>query len=589
MTPNQAKELLHSQRRDLLWEADGVEASIGVSKDDALSFIINGKCDGNIKGDAGTQVMAGLLAGLFHPNPIRTAVVGLGTGSTAGWLAAIPSVERVDVMELEPLVAKFTAQCALANQNIMQNPKLHLMIGDARETLLTLRDPYDIIVSEPSNPYRVGIANLYTREYYEAARARLRPGGLFVQWLQTYNVDYRTVSIFYATFHSVFPHVETWQSQSGDLLLIGSQEPMVYDVTALRGRLKQSPFHEAVAQVWRTDDLEGVFSHYVGNDGFPKVMLADHDIPLNTDDRPILEFAFARNLTANGQFDIHNLRRAASRSQTQLPHTKAGELDWTKVETSRMEMSLVSDQDVIELRMNEPEAQKLYAAFHSYADGHLAEAWDSWSELHREPRTMLELLMVAECSAEKADEAALKYVEKMRDRQMPEAEAVKTRYLWRNGQTEEAVKTLATTFVKFRTNPWPSEAVAQRTLNMATDIANENDDPIIAARLYQALEQPFAVYNAEALRCDALLRIALVLDRAGHANYCIAEVERAEPFIPWNFEFLRVRETVYTAAHHPLADVARKDVETFLQAEGGLARKAPPAPVPSKRVAALAE
>src|ERR1041384_8456878 len=93
---NQLRDLLNSLRRDILWQADGVESSIGISKTNALAFLVNGKCDGNAKSDAGTQVMVGLLGALSHPDAKRAAVIGLGTGSTAGWLAAGPSFERLD-------------------------------------------------------------------------------------------------------------------------------------------------------------------------------------------------------------------------------------------------------------------------------------------------------------------------------------------------------------------------------------------------------------------------------------------------------------------------------------------------------------
>ena len=167
-TPNETRDLLQSLRRDILWQADGIETSIGISKSDSLAFIVNGKSDGNSRRDAGTQVMSGLLAALMHPQPKNAAVIGLGTGSTAGWLAAIPSIDRVDVVELEPVLTKFARQCAPVNHDALENPKLNLLIGDGRELLLTSKQQYDLVVSEPSNPYRAGIASLFTREYYEA-------------------------------------------------------------------------------------------------------------------------------------------------------------------------------------------------------------------------------------------------------------------------------------------------------------------------------------------------------------------------------------------------------------------------------------
>jgi hypothetical protein len=348
-------------------------------------------------------------------------------------------------------------------------------------------------------------------------------------------------------------------------------------VAALRERIKEKPFSEGLTQVWRIDDLEGVFGHYVSNYSFPHAILSERQIPLNTDDRPLLEFAFARNLTENGAFDFQSFRRTAMLCHAEYPNTTAGQLDWPKVEISRMETFLAEDEDAIGSAPADPEAQKLHGVLRSYSEGRFAEAWASWGELHREPQTMLELLMVTECLADNGDENALRYVAKMRELHMPEADALTARYLWRAERTDEAVKTLEKTFADFRTNPWHSNSVAERTMNMAAAIATGDDNPKIAIRLYNALKEPFAVYNGEGIRNDVLLRIAAMLDQAGQSKYCLAEIAKAEPFVPWNFEFLRLRETVYTAAHHPLADVARQDVEVFLQREGGLRRKPQPA------------
>src|SRR5581483_148331 len=115
-------------------------------------FVVNGKSDGAARGDAPTQVMLGLIGAIVHPDPRTALVVGLGTGSSAGWLAAIPTMERVDVVELEPLVVDVAEACRPVNHDALANPKLRLVIGDAREVLLTSRNKYDVIASEPSNP-----------------------------------------------------------------------------------------------------------------------------------------------------------------------------------------------------------------------------------------------------------------------------------------------------------------------------------------------------------------------------------------------------------------------------------------------------
>jgi spermidine synthase len=162
---------------DMLREAVAKGSPVGVEAKSGLAFVINGKVDGNARGDASMQVMGGLLGALLHPSPRRAMVIGLGSGSTAGWLAAVPGMQRVDAVELEPLILRVARECAAVTRDAMRNPLLHVAMGDAREVLLTTRRRYDVVFSEPSNPYRAGIASLYTREYYEAVRDRLDEDG----------------------------------------------------------------------------------------------------------------------------------------------------------------------------------------------------------------------------------------------------------------------------------------------------------------------------------------------------------------------------------------------------------------------------
>jgi len=270
--PNELRDAIQSIRRHIIWDVDGVESSVGIQNADSISFIVNGKSDGNARADAGTQVMSGIIGAALRPNPKQAMVVGLGTGSTAGWLAAVPTMEHVDVVELEPAVLKVAELCSPVNQNALKNPKLRVIIGDGRELLLTVRSKYDVIVSEPSNPYRAGVAGLFTREFYESVRNRLNRGGIFLQWVQTYSVDDRTIEIFYRTLGSIFPNIESWQTEEGDLLLAASLEPLRYDSATLRARLESEPFKSGMLAAWRLIGLEGFLAHYVGNMAMARVL-----------------------------------------------------------------------------------------------------------------------------------------------------------------------------------------------------------------------------------------------------------------------------------------------------------------------------
>ena len=239
--PNTLHDWENGVRRSVLWEADGIESSVAVVAADSLAFHLNGMCDGNAVEDVGTQVMLGLIGAALHPRPQTACVVGLGTGETAGWLADVPSIQRVDVVELEPAVREMARRCRQVNRDVLANPKVRLIFNDAREVLLTTAGRYDLIVCEPSNPYRSGIANLFTREFYRAGRDRLNDRGMFVQWVQAYEIDRRTMRTVLATFKSVFPHVEVWQSKLGDLVLVGSQQQPATRLPRCGARWRPSP------------------------------------------------------------------------------------------------------------------------------------------------------------------------------------------------------------------------------------------------------------------------------------------------------------------------------------------------------------
>ena len=565
-TANETRDLLQSLRRDILWQADGVETSIGISKSQSLAFIVNGKSDGNAKRDAGTQVMSGLLAAMMHPHLKNAAVIGLGTGSTAGWLAAIPSIERVDVVELEPVLTKFAAQCAPVNHDALENPKLNLLIGDGRELLLTTKQKYDLVVSEPSNPYRAGIASLFTREYYEAISQKLNSGGLFAQWMQAYDMDLRTIRIFYATVGSVFPHIETWQTQSGDLLLIASKDPINYDIDSLRTRIAAEPFRSALANVWRATDLEGVFSHYIGNEKFARNVMQRSGVPLNTDDKMILEFAFARNRQTGSHLSFDDMRRDAHLIDADRPVAR-GELDWKKVEEQRNGMFLAYGHPPQPHASMSPEEVTLARALNNYAGDNLAGAWENWKLLKRQPHNPIELTIVAECLADQGNQAALRYIDQLQAIAPTEAEAIRARLFWRQNRFEEANATMGSALASLRVDPWPMHALITRTINLAVEMADGNKTGNGGLAIYRALQKPFAVYNNDEVRMFALMRVGISIDRGRAGRHLLLSVEAAEPDIPWNLGFLRIRSACYTAFQHPLAEDAENDLADFLAAQ----------------------
>ena len=310
LNANEIRGWMQGQRRAVRWEREGVESSVAIRVSDRGPVLfLNGKSEGSAVGDASTQIMSGMIGAILHPQPRNALVIGLGTGSTAGWLAAIDAMERVDVVELEAAVVEAASAFGPVNVNAVGHPKVHTVVGDGREVVLTTRQTYDLIFSEPSNPYRAGVASLYTREFYEGVAPLLRDGGLFAQWVQMYEVDEQTIRTIYATLSSVFAHVETWQTQRGDLLLLSSAGPVSYDVPRLRARIAEEPYRSALAAVWRTADLEGFLAHYVAGPTVARDLAREQT--LNTDDRTLVEYAFARHLGLGRHFNIETVEQLA--------------------------------------------------------------------------------------------------------------------------------------------------------------------------------------------------------------------------------------------------------------------------------------
>ena len=159
----------------------------------SLALAIDGKVDASNAGDMLTQRLLGLLPVLLHPNPRDLLVIGLGSGVTAASALASNEVVRADVLEISREVVDASSWFAHENAGVLQNPRVRLLVGDGRTHLLLSRRQYDVIVSEPSNPWMAGVAALFTREFFEAARARLKPGGVLCQWAHTYEMRAKAI------------------------------------------------------------------------------------------------------------------------------------------------------------------------------------------------------------------------------------------------------------------------------------------------------------------------------------------------------------------------------------------------------------
>ncbi|MDP9192844.1 MAG: fused MFS/spermidine synthase [Acidobacteriota bacterium] len=562
---NRLIDLQHTRQRTTSWEAEGVESSVSIAHSDGYAFIVNGKSDGHARLDAGTQVMGGLLPAILHPNPKTAVVIGLGTGSTAGWLGAVPSIERLDVVEIEPSIVYMAELSTPVNHDVIHNQKVNIVIGDGREFLLARGQKYDIISSEPSNPYRAGIANLFTTEFYRACQSRLNPGGVFAQFLQAYEVDAPTISTIYATIAGVFPYVETWQTAAGDLLLIASWEPIRHDWRAIEQKMRSDVFHQGIRNAWGVTSVAGFYARYVAGTNTAR-RLAGKARP-NTDDRPTIEYAFARSLGFSGGFDVAELRSAARMPIDDVPKEIRGVAEAAEIEAERLSIGVAHESKIDLHEYLAPEVRNRGVAQIRYLEGGFADAWTIWKGQQGGPRTPLEMITFAETLAERGDSDAMPYLQALRAEFPIEAETLLARLLWRQGRKAEGTAALVRAFEQYRTNPWPLPIVMRRAIRLANEIA-EQDRGALAAQVETALRQPFAIEMLRELRRSALLYVQDQLSPESACSDALLEtVHSFEPHVPWQEIFLTKRATCYEQRNDPLAKKAAAELREFRRSE----------------------
>jgi spermidine synthase len=560
-SPQAAQSFLRDARRDIEWQADGVESTVAILRNWGYSFNTNGKSDGHCVTDAGTQVMGGLLGAMLHPAPRSAMVIGLGSGSTAGWLAKVPSIDRVDVVELEPAMLEVARRCAPVNEHALDNPKVHVTRGDAREVLSVSRQRYDIVFSEPSNPYRAGIASLYTREYYGRVVEHLDEGGIFLQWVQAYEIDAPTMRTIFATMATVFPHVEVWQLEEPDLVLVASRAPIVEDVAALRARVAAEPFSRALRAAWGVADLEGVLGRFVARARFVAELAATGKDPLNTDDRPVVEFGFARALGSPDEVPRPNTVRAWARAGgDNRPEITGGSVDWDLIDLERAEIpSRDGDGPYRPPEAATEDVRERLDFEREWSEANAKAALATWDLRPREPLTPTESLDVAEAAVVASDPRAPQWVERLARTDPLDALALEARWLSDHGRPADAAAALEKALVGYRTDPWASRLVMRRALDLAIAIAPT--DRGIAQRMLELMTQPFAL---EMLRDYRLYAGVSILKTLGDARECRRVLEPFEPYTRWSEWDLTYRRDCYRATGDPRAAIADADLSRFL-------------------------
>ncbi len=201
-----------------------IERGDGITVPDDVGLRINGKPDASSRLDLSTQTLVGHLPLLARPESKDVFILGLGSGITGGAVLGHP-IDHLTIAEnCEPVVraAKFFEKW---NSGVLTDKRTTIRIEDARTVLKLNPTLYDVIITQPSNPWMAGVGSVFSREYYELGASRLKEGGIMAQWFHLYDMHDGIVALVLRTFGTVFPHVEVWDCGAGDLVLLGSKQP----------------------------------------------------------------------------------------------------------------------------------------------------------------------------------------------------------------------------------------------------------------------------------------------------------------------------------------------------------------------------
>lgn len=244
---------LERGKAEFIYVGEGMNASVAVTDlaSGARNFHVSGKIEASSEPqDMRLQRMLGHLPALIHPEPKSVLVVGCGAGVTAGSFVAYPSVERIVICEIEPLIPRVVARhFGLENHDVVGDKMLErglveIVYDDARHYILTTDEKFDIITSDPINPWVKGAATLYTQEYFDLCKQRLAPGGVITQWVPLYESNAAAVKSELATFLQVFPEATVWSNdvdgRGYDVVLLARSDPAPIDIAKLQQRLDRN-------------------------------------------------------------------------------------------------------------------------------------------------------------------------------------------------------------------------------------------------------------------------------------------------------------------------------------------------------------
>jgi hypothetical protein len=309
--------LLAREKTQIVFHRDGKTATVNmVQSPTRLSIHTNGKSDaalatvgGGVAPDEATMIMAAALPLAFLPQARTVANIGLGSGLTSHVFLASDTIREVDTIEIEPAIVEAARGFSPRNDNVYRDPRSRIHIEDAKTFFSSHNKRYDIIVSEPSNPWVSGVASLFTEEFYRHAKRHLNEGGLFVQWMQLYEINPALVASVFKALARHFPDYAVYSGFEGDVIVIarnGGALPAPSGAMFAQPRLARE-----LARV-EVRGLGDLGLHHVGNRKALQPWFESFAVSPNSDFFPVLDLnaAKARFMGAVAA-DVINVARTA--------------------------------------------------------------------------------------------------------------------------------------------------------------------------------------------------------------------------------------------------------------------------------------
>ena len=226
------------QSSDILFYKDGKTASIsvaGANNGRIANISTNGKPDAALRldkhepdigatPDESTMVLLAALPMLIHDNIVNASNIGFGSGLSSHAMLSSHTLKNLDTIEIEPVMVEAAKHFTSRNSNAYNDPRSHIHYEDAKTFFAAQSEKYDVITSEPSNPWVIGVGNLFTTEFYNHIKRYLNDEGLFIQWLQLYEISTPTLLTALGALDSAFPQYQIYAANSGDLIIVAAKE-----------------------------------------------------------------------------------------------------------------------------------------------------------------------------------------------------------------------------------------------------------------------------------------------------------------------------------------------------------------------------